>query len=271
MKIGIVQMPVGMDKAQNVACAVENIRRLANLGAQMVVLPEMFCCPYSNAYFREYAEEAGGMVYQSLSNAAKEAGVYLVGGSMPELDGTRVYNTCFVFAPDGSQIGRHRKMHLFDIDVKGGQRFMESETFCAGQDVTVVKTAFGDIGVCICFDYRFPELARLMALKGAKILVVPAAFNMTTGPAHWEITWRMRAVDNQVFSIGVAPARDENGVYVSYGNSIVVSPWGKVLYRADEKPASAVVEIDLNEVEAIREQLPLLKARRRDVYDLRQL
>ena len=187
---------------------------------------------------------------------------------MPEADGERIYNTSFVFDPAGRQAAFHRKMHLFDIDVKGGQRFMESETFTAGDSVTVFDTPFGKLGLCICFDLRFPELARCMALAGARAIVTPAAFNMTTGPAHWELLFRQRAVDNQLFTLGVAPARDEQGPYVSYGNTILCSPWGEVLARAGSAPALLLADVDLNQNESIRAQLPLLSARRTDVYRL---
>lgn len=140
----------------------------------------------------------------------------------------------------------------------------------AGEDVTVFDTPFCKVGLCICYDYRFPELARLMALKGAQIIIVPAAFNMTTGPAHWEIMFRSRSLDNQIYSVGVAPARDENGGYVSYANSIAVSPWGDVIKRFGEKEQLEITELDLDRVYEIREQLPLLKHRREDVYILKE-
>lgn len=142
----------------------------------------MFCCPYDNSCFHRYGEEAGGEAQQALSALARERGIWLIGGSIPELEGGNVYNTSFVYAPDGSCAARHRKTHLFDIDVAGGQRFMESETLTPGSDITTFETPWGTMGLCICFDFRFEELARLMTLRGAKVLFVPAAFNMTTGP-----------------------------------------------------------------------------------------
>ena len=187
-------------------------------------------------------------------------------GSIPEMEDERVYNTSFVFDPAGKQIARHRKMHLFDIDVVGGQRFFESETFSPGSQVTVFDTPYGLIGLCICFDMRFPELVRLMALKGVQAVIVPGAFNMTTGPAHWEIMFRQRAVDNQLFTIGAAPARDEAAEYVSYGNSIVCSPWGDILHRAGAVEVTLFAELDLSLNDRIRAQLPLLSALRDDVY-----
>ena len=266
VKIGLVQMAVGVDKEENLNRACGEVANMARQGAQMVVLPEMFLCPYDNKCFPKYGEEVGGEAWLRMSAAARENGVYLVGGSIPEKENGKIYNTCFVFGRDGRQLGRHRKMHLFDIDVKGGQRFMESEVLTAGDEVTVVDTQWGKVGVCICFDMRFPELARRMTLDGARLLVVPAAFNMTTGPRHWELMFRQRAVDNQVFTVGVAPARDVDGGYVSYGNSMAVSPWGDVVYRAGAEPVSQVVELDMRLVDEVREQLPLLSARRVDVY-----
>ena len=268
VKLGLIQMPVGMDKRENVARACSKISEAAQAGAQMVVLPEMFNCPYSNDYFRNYAEPAGGETWQAMSDCARKNDIYLIAGTIPELDGERVYNTSFAFNRQGEQISFHRKMHLFDIDVKGGQRFFESITLTAGDQVTVIDTEFGKIGLCICFDMRFPELCRLMALKGAQIIIAPAAFNMTTGPAHWEILFRQRAVDNQLFTIGVAPARDEKGIYVAYGNTIVCSPWGNVLSRAGAEETTLILDLDLAMNDSIRSQLPLLNALRQDVYEL---
>ena len=162
-------------------------------------------------------------------------------------------------------------MHpIFDIDVSGGQYFKESDTLIAGNDITVFDTEFGKIGVCICYDIRFVELSRIMALEGANIIIVPAAFNMTTGPAHWELSFRARALDNQVYTIGVAPARNQYAEYVSYGNSIVVSPWGEVITRLSEKEEIAFCDIDLNVVDKIRQELPILAHRREDIYTLKR-
>ena len=268
MRTALIQMPVTADKAENLTVARDYVRRAADGGAQLAVLPEMFCCLYTNEAFRANAEPVGGPVHRAMAGLARETGLWLVAGSMPEADGERIYNTSFVFDPAGRQAAFHRKMHLFDIDVKGGQRFMESETFTAGDSVTVFDTPFGKLGLCICFDLRFPELARCMALAGARAIVTPAAFNMTTGPAHWELLFRQRAVDNQLFTLGVAPSRDEQGPYVSYGNTILCSPWGEVLARAGSAPALLLADVDLDQNESIRAQLPLLSARRTDVYRL---
>ncbi len=270
MRVSIVQMQVVEEKVKNIAHAWALTEQAAKNGADIVVLPEMFPCFYENAAFLENAEEAGGMIWQALSDMARDNGVYLIGGTFPEREGDRLYNTCFVFDREGRQIARHRKTHLFDVDVQGGQHFKESDTFTPGKDITVFDTEFGRLGLCVCFDMRFPELARIMALEGAKAVFVPAAFNMTTGPLHWEVMFRSRAVDNQLFTVGCAPARDENGPYVSYGNSLAVDPWGKVLCRADAGEEVLTAELALSEVEQTRMQLPLIPARREDLYILKR-
>lgn len=268
MKLALLQMAVGEQKQENLHHAWNMVKDAAQQGAQLAVLPEMFLCPYENESFVRSAEAAGGTAWQTLSRTAAENHIWLVGGSFPEKDGEHLYNTCFVFDPRGRQAARHRKMHLFDIDVEGGQSFRESDTFSVGNNVTVFHTEFGKIGVCICFDLRFPELAGLMTQQGAQMLVVPAAFNMTTGPAHWELLFRQRAVDNQLFTAGVAPARDEAASYVSYANSILCSPWGTVLARAGSDEACLLYDVDFSQNDAVRRQLPLLSAKRTDIYEL---
>ena len=153
------------------------------------------------------------------------------------------------------------------IDVEGGQRFFESDVLTAGENTTVFETEFGPMGLCICFDFRSQELARTMGNRGAKIIFVPGAFNMTTGPAHWEVLFRSRAIDNQLFTIGVAPARDENSEYVSYANSIAVDPWGAVIKRLGTGEEIGIVEPDLSRIDSIRRQLPIIASRKPALYD----
>ena len=268
IKIALIQMPTVEDVAANLETAREKVKYAAGQGADIVVLPEMFCCLYQSASFLKNKEPQGGRIWQALCRMAADNRVYLVGGSMPEQDGDKIYNTSFIFAPDGVQIGKHRKVHLFDIDVEGGQHFKESDTFTAGSKPTVINTKLGVIGVEICFDIRFEELTRLMALEGAEMVFVPAAFNMTTGPAHWQTHFRGRALDNQLFMFGCAPARDVDGPYVSYGHSIAVSPWGDVIEELDEAPGVLICEIDTDQISSIRQQLPIMKNRRSDLYTL---
>ncbi len=267
MKTALIQMKVGPDKEANLKTAGHLVRQAGENGARIVVLPEMFCCPYDNRCFPAYAEPKGGRVYTALGQMAKSAGVTLVGGSFPERDGDLLYNTCFVFDPEGREIARHRKAHLFDIDVEGGQRFHESEVFTPGDRVTVFSAEGHIFGLAICFDIRFAELFRCMSLAGAEAIFVPAAFNMTTGPMHWELSFRMRAVDNQLFTLGCAPARDEAASYVSYANSIVCSPWGRVLEGAGTEETVLYAELDLEETRRVRAQLPILSALRPELYE----
>jgi len=281
-----------MVKTEALLLAERACMEAAEIGADMVCLPEMFCCPYETKNFPLYAEPGGrtgesggepggegGMVWKKCTDLARTYGVYLAAGSMPEMtieegDGcmpeTRIYNTAYVFDREGRQIARHRKMHLFDIDVPGGQRFKESDTLTAGDEVTVFDTEFGKMGLCICYDVRFPELARLMALKGARMVLVPAAFNMTTGPAHWELVYRSEALYNQMFYVATSPARDLKASYHAWGHSLVAGPWGDVKAELDEKEGFLVTEIDLGAVEPVREQIPVLKQRRTDVYVLEE-
>ena len=266
MKTALIQMPVSSCKQENLDTACMYLSQAAAEGAELAVLPEMFCCPYESSAFRSFAEESGGLIWQTMSKAASNHGLWLVAGSMPERCGNLLYNTAFVFDPTGRQVARHRKLHLFDIDIANGQQFRESDTFSAGDQITVFDTPFGKIGICICFDLRFPELSRQMALQGARAVIVPAAFNRTTGPMHWELLFRTRAVDNQIFTIGAAPAADETAAYISYGNSLVCDPWGTVPCRADDQPNLLVSDLDLSLCESGRQQLPLLSARRTDLY-----
>lgn len=269
MKIAQIQMPVSADKSESINYIRKTIKDAADKGADFVALPEMFFCPYNVDNFPIYSEKEGGHMWQVCSDIAEKNKVYLSAGTMPELDENgKIYNTAYVFDTEGRQIAKHRKMHLFDIDVKGGQCFKESETLTAGNEVTVFNTKFGVFGICICYDLRFPELARLMTLKGAKGIFVPAAFNMTTGPAHWELLFRSQAVSNQVYTIGTAPSRMADASYQSWGHSIIADPWGRVIQQMDEKEGMVITDIDLEYISDVREQLPLLKQRRTDIYTL---
>lgn len=271
IKIAAIQMSTVADKMENVRTVKTYLEKIKDENPDFVILPEMFCCPYQTENFPIYAEKEGGPVWQQLSGYAKQYGIYLVGGSMPEKDAEgNVYNTSYIFDREGKQIGKHRKVHLFDIDVKGGQTFKESDTLTAGDSDTVFDTEFGKIGVMLCFDIRFPELSRMMVNDGVKVIFVPAAFNMTTGPAHWELSFRTRALDNQIYMVGCAPARDVSAGYISWGHSIVTDPWGRVTGMLDENEGILLAELDMDYEEQVREELPLLKSRRKDIYQLSQ-
>ena len=259
------------DKKENIKKASLMIKESVAKNADFIVLPEMFNCPYSNDKFIEYCEsEQDSPTLNEISKLANDNNVYILAGSIPESEGDALYNTSFLFDKNGKIMGRHRKMHLFDIDVKDKITFKESDVLTAGDDFTIVDTEFGKIGIGICYDIRFPELARIMVENGALILFYPGAFNMTTGPAHWELLFKSRALDNQIFCVGVAPALNSDANYHSYGHSIITNPWGDVVVEADEKEQIIISEIDLNELKKIREELPLLKNKRGDLYEIKR-
>ena len=262
VRVLALQTNVVREKEENLSHVSELIReRVSSEKPDVIVLPEMFNCPYNTAAFPVYAEETGGESWQMLSDIAKETGCYIVGGSIPERgENDRIYNTCYVFDRSGEQIAKHRKVFLFDIRIKNGQHFRESDTLSPGCESTVFETEFGTMGVSICFDIRFPEIFRELVYKGARIVFLPASFNMTTGPAHWDLTIRSRAVDNQLFFLGCATARCPELGYVSYGNSMLSDPWGNVIAHLDEKEDFFLAEIDLDQADAIREQLPILES-----------
>lgn len=241
-------------------------REAAAQGADILVFPEMWICPYIGELFGKSKEPEGGETYRFMSSLAKELGVYIFGGSIPEEEGDRVYNTCFVFDRNGELIGKHRKAHLFDVDIKGGITFTESNFVGRGEKSTVVDTEFGKIGVAICFDIRFAEFSRKMVKDGAQVIVLPAAFNLTTGPAHWELSIRMRATDNQVYFMGVQPARDPDCRFKAWGHSTVSDPFGVVIDSCDENENIIYCDVDTDRIASVREELPILSAMRPELY-----
>jgi len=263
----LCQMKVMAEKAANISKALEMTDEAAANGAEIMILPEMFNCPYDIRLFSKYAEtENRGETIAALIEKARDLGVYIVGGSIPEADNGHIYNTCYIIGRDGQVIGKHRKVHLFDIDIKGKITFRESEVLSAGDSFTVVDTDLCRIGIGICYDMRFPELSGIMTVKGAELLIFPGAFNMVTGPAHWELLIRARALDNQSFVAAVSPARDSNASYKAYGCSAVADPWGEVIAMAGTGEEIIYAEIDGGKLDRIRRELPLLKHRRGDIY-----
>lgn len=271
LTVAQLQLPVSPDPQVCLAQMQAGCAQAAGLGADIIALPEMFCCPYGVEHFPAYAQAEGGPVWAACAQTAARLGVWLSAGSVPELaaDG-RLYNTAYVFDRSGRQAAKHRKVHLFDIDVAGGQHFQESAVLSAGEQITTFETEWCTFGLCICYDFRFPEMGRLMALAGAEIILVPAAFNLTTGPAHWALMFRSQSVNNQVFSIGTAPARDTGADYVSWGHSIISDPWGKVLSQMGPEAGLQLTTLDLTQITAVRSQLPLLRQRRTDLYTLQE-
>jgi predicted amidohydrolase len=167
---------------------------------------------------------------------------------------------------EGKIISKHRKVHLFDVTIKNGIQFKESEILTPGNQITVVLTQFAKIGIAICYDMRFPEVIRKMALEGAEVVFIPAAFNMTTGPAHWHTIAKARALDNQLYMVLCSPARNTEASYTAYGHSLIANPWGEIEKELDENDSILIHDINLKAVKSIRESLPLLKHRKPELY-----
>jgi omega-amidase len=230
-RVALLQIACGSkDKAANFRVAEAALKTaVEEHKASLCVLPEIWNSPYGTTSFGQYAEAVpDGESSRAMSGWAKRFGITLVGGSIPERDEQgRLFNTSLTFGRNGELLAKHRKVHLFDVDVPGGIRFKESETLSPG-DTLVTRfdvPEIGNVGLGICYDIRFPELAMLAAARGAaNLLVYPAAFNMTTGPLHWHLLARARAIDNQVFVAMCSPARDTSpGGYVAYGGPSFVS------------------------------------------------
>lgn len=269
LNLAICQMEVVLSKQQNLLHADDMVRQAALDGAELVVLPEIFNLPYDTALMADQAESYGGETTLFLAESARRNHITLVGGSIPEVgDNGRVFNTSYVFNQEGIVIGRHRKMHLFDIEIPGQISFKESDVFAAGDHLEVIPYQNLCFGVMICYDIRFPELARLLTLKGAQMLIVPASFNLATGPAHWDLLMRTRAVDNQVFVVAASPARNAQAGYKSWGYSLVADPWGTIVAQASSTEDILHCQLDLSTVDKVRRQLPLLQHRRTDIYDV---
>ncbi|XP_034112930.1 omega-amidase NIT2 isoform X1 [Drosophila nasuta] len=269
LRLALLQLKGSSDKTANVRNAIIKIEKVVkDHQPHLITLPECFNCPYGTKYFREYAEQIpDGFTSQQLSKAALENQVFIVGGTIPELgENDRIFNTCTVWAPSGELIAKHRKMHLFDIDVKGGIRFKESETLSPGNEFTTFKIEGRKIGIGICYDIRFEEMARLYRNDGCEMIIYPAAFNMTTGPLHWELLQRARANDNQLFVVTTSPARDLAADYVAYGHSMIVDPWAKIIACADEGEQTVTADIDFAIVDQVRQQIPVFSQRRLDLY-----
>lgn len=278
-KVGLCQTHVSKDKAESLANVRAAVAKAVEGGAELVVIGEMFSCPYATKFFREYGEELpapaegdGSPSARLLANLAKEHKVWIVGGSIPELEGDRVYNTCLVLSPEGEVAAKHRKAHLFDIDVaatetRPAMKFKESDVLTGGEELTLVDFPWCRAGIGICYDVRFPEYGLACRSRGARLLIYPGAFNMTTGPAHWQLLARARAVDTQSYVAMVSPSRSPDpSDYQAWGHSILVSPWADVVQEADHEPGVSVVEIDPSECDRIRNQVPTSYQKRPDLY-----
>lgn len=179
-----------------------------------------------------------------------------------------MYNTCVAFGSDGALLARHRKVHLFDIDIPGRITFRESDTLSAGDTLATFDTPWGRVGLGICYDVRFPLLAMSLRAAGCRFLFYPGAFNMTTGPAHWELLLKSRALDTQCFVAGVSIARAAEAKYQAWGHSTLVSPWGEILGTTDETPSTVFADARCAQVDEVRAQIPVSLQTRDDLYAL---
>uniref|UniRef100_A0A7S1KUP4 CN hydrolase domain-containing protein n=1 Tax=Percolomonas cosmopolitus TaxID=63605 RepID=A0A7S1KUP4_9EUKA len=274
-KIALCQLSVTSNKSQNIQHAISAIQSATQAphSADLVVLPECFNSPYGTKYFPEYAEpfsDSNGIesseTLQAIAKCAKDNNVYVIAGSIPTLDNGKYYNTSTVFSDNGSLVAVHRKVHLFDIDIPGKITFKESDILSPGKNLThfdmIRNGAKARIGLGICFDVRFAEMAQILASTyKCDMMVYPGAFNMTTGPAHWELLARARAVDNQFWVAMCSPARDAGAEYVAWGHSLLVSPWGEVVTQAQEGETIVSHQVNLTQNEEIRSQIPVMSAK----------
>ncbi|KAJ4858229.1 carbon-nitrogen hydrolase domain-containing protein [Trichoderma breve] len=262
VKIAIVQLSSGLDKAANLKHAASQVAKAASGGSKIVVLPECFNSPYGTDFFPKYAEtllplppvREQAPSYYALSAMAAENKVYLIGGSIPELNPStkKHYNTCLIFGPDGALLSIHRKMHLFDVNIPGKITFRESDVLSPGNKVTLVD---------------FPEYGKVaIARKGAFALIYPGAFNLITGALHWKLLAQARAVDNQIYVGMCSPARNLDGPYHAWGHSMILDPMAGVLAETEE--GEAIIEAELNEerITETRRNIPLETQRRYDIY-----
>jgi omega-amidase len=266
VKIGICQLKQDLDISSNIRKAADIAEKAAGNGADIVVLPEMFLCPYEPFYIKKAVRSAEYAI-DVLKKTALSNRIYIVAGSVPWPTGeAKPYNRAFVINPAGEEIFFHDKMHLFDCDPSGGMKVVESATVHAGNTLGAFETPWGMCSVIVCYDIRFTPLTQLLANMGVRILFIPAAFSMTTGPAHWEMLVRMRAMELQGYVAGVQPARNNGFNYIPYGHSIVAGPFGEVIADLGEEESLRVIDIDMNECDNLKKRFPLLEHRRSDLY-----
>lgn len=266
MKIGIVQMNIQSDKSRNLAFAEAGIDKLAGEGADLITLPEMFSFLGPDEDMSANAEPIDGPSLARLQQKAGDKGVFIHCGSMLEKRGGKVYNTSVVFDRKGEQVARYSKIHLFDIEIPGGIVYRESDVATPGQDVVTFDCEGVTVGLSICYDVRFPELYRKLSDKGASLILIPAVFTLMTGKDHWEPLIRARAIENLCYiaaagNWGICPPK-----YHSWGHSMVVNPWGTLLSQAADCETTITAELDFELMHSIREKLPALQHRRRDLF-----
>jgi len=240
------------------------IKQASDKKAQLVVLPEIFYYPYEIKKLKAVADDNTALL-KKFSETARDLSLFICTGSMAVKENGNIYNRAYLINPEGKIILVHNKCHLFNVDLPH-LSVLESEIFSKGSDVNIAETDLGIIGILICYDIRFPEIARKLTLMGAEIILVPAAFNNITGPAHWHIMFRARAVENQVFIAAASPARNSISGYKAYGHSMIIDPWGKILSEAKTGEKIIYADLDPDILIEKRKILPLLRDRREEIY-----
>jgi predicted amidohydrolase len=268
LRAAAIQLNSTDDKDRNLATANRLVRAAAADAAELIVLPEKFNVLGTPRDYREGAETLDGPTVAWARDAARELGVDLVAGSIAERREGRekLSNTSVHVGPDGELKAVYRKIHMFDV-VVGGVEYRESELEEPGEDIVVSETADGlPLGMTVCYDLRFPELYRILAVHGARVIAIPSAFTKVTGRAHWEILIRARAIENQAFVV----AADQIGTHPpdkeSFGGSMIVDPWGEVLARAPDEECFVAADLDLGRQDEVREKLPSLANRVPSAY-----
>jgi predicted amidohydrolase len=268
LRVAAVQLNSTADPAANMAVADRLTRAAAADGAELIVLPEKWTAMGSDEQLREAAQSLDGPAVQWACQTARELGVELVAGSIVELvaDREKLANTCVHVGADGQVKAVYRKLHMFDVQV-AGRSYRESDLEDPGEEIVLSQTADGvQLGLSICYDVRFPELYRILAVRGARVFPLPAAFTLATTRDHWEVLIRARAIENQAFVIAANQIGEHPGGNRSGGRSMIVDPWGIVLAQAPDGEGHVAAELDLQRLEEIREQLPALANRRADAY-----
>ncbi|XP_040066268.1 omega-amidase NIT2-like [Ixodes scapularis] len=265
-RLALLQLAVTPNISKNLERASERIREAASAGAKMVCLPECFNFPYEPKYIAKYAEPIPGKTSEMLSRWASDNQVYLIGGTLSEREGDKLYTTCLAYGPDGSLLAKHRKVHLYATHVPSKFTFSEAGFLTPGDRVTTFDTPFCRVGVAVCYDIAFPSFAELYERLGCKLLLYPGAFNMYNGPLYWELLSRARAADNQLYVASVSPSRDKAAYYVLWGHSLLVDPTGKVVRSAGAGEEIVLADVDIKYLDSVRDQMSRTKHRRNDLY-----
>lgn len=255
MKVCLIQNCPGFDKDKNLLHIYSLIPKKE---IDILVFPECFNSPYGLEYFEKFAEflSEGNKTYDFLKNLSIELpNTYLIAGSIPEKEDSFIFNTSTIWK-NGVLIGKYRKNNLFDNTIKNAE-FKESEVISPGSKLTIINTDKCKIGIGICFDLRFNQISNIYSKEGCKIIIYPASFTEYTGKMHWSILNKARAIDSHTFILSCATARSEVNKFKSYGHSIIVSPWGNILSELDNKEGSIYYEIDLKEVDTMRNAIPI--------------